>query len=232
VIRLFLVFFIVGMFLSLAALLYGTVSPDATAARLAAAGDFASSIGTIFGMALASLALLLYVEQESASKKLADTTWEHLLRLEEAFHAYASLFALQNNLDQQSEGPSDHRFIKLGTKELVEALENVRHGELYGVLSAHGQNWELPEAEDPAQMCLVLEANLRDDLERGCPDFPVSALYYGHILSKIIMGLNSGDIHRLVNERKLYPKPYDTMEKLHKSFVDQHTPTVQETPTR
>lgn len=100
------------------------------------AGDFVSGLTAIFGMMLASFAILVYVRAESARTKAAGQVWQAKLRLEDALHTFIVLLKTEVDSSGADSITTNSVLFGHGLHVLEDALAEARRAGLYRVLAS------------------------------------------------------------------------------------------------
>ena len=135
--------------------------------NLEVAGNFASGVAALFGLAAVSAALLANYVVANKDSRDAEDAWSKKLRLEEALAFYPSLVIEGVNIQSKF----DPDFTNVGLNPLVrhamiglrDALQDVRRTGLTRVLSIISSNKQI---YDLGYALMILEAWVVDDIDR------------------------------------------------------------------
>lgn len=130
---------------------------------LSSAGEISSGIAAIFGMAIACLALWLYLNRESTEQKIADHAYEVKERLEEAILQASVLIKLSAETNSGTIAGVNDRLVKHAFIVLREALAEARKAPLYSALLSLDQDKD----QSAANHLLALEAHITADLNEN-----------------------------------------------------------------
>lgn len=106
---------------------------------LSSGGQIAAAIAGIFGLAVASIALMAYVYSESYEKQFVDSVWDSLLRLWAAFDlaAYLNRSIVVNKKDGVITAPQADDLLKKLKEKLIEQMDSSLDGRLVTYLQHH-----------------------------------------------------------------------------------------------
>lgn len=157
---------------------------------LSSAGDIAAGVAAAFGIAIACLALFVFLYRDSTEQKIADQTYAAKERLEEALLHGAELIKVAAENNGGAISGVDDRMIHQAFIMMREALEEARKVPLYSALMSVSKN----DAEAAGNFLGVLEGHLRADLSEKTAAVSHSVFISIPILLKALKKLNADNI--------------------------------------
>ncbi|MDI9337678.1 MAG: hypothetical protein QM539_04540 [Alphaproteobacteria bacterium] len=124
---------IISSLVSMGIIIYGNLIKDYN--KYSAAGEISSALANIFGLMIASIALIAYINREEIGQNLSDKAWESKEKLEQAFHQFAAIMQYANNNPKNKNFMDDFDILIHPTlKYLNQSLKTAKNSDLYQAL--------------------------------------------------------------------------------------------------